>query len=233
MTAIGSSVPACLGPYRVNGVVGQGGTAIVHSAIDEREGRRVAVKVLQPRHGASPARRARFEREVRLVESLRHPHIIEAIGSGVDEDRAYFVMELVEGETLAARLARSGRLTIGEIAAVFLPVCSAVAATHDKGIVHRDLKPSNVMLARGPGGDVVPKLIDFGIARTEAPGDALVTDSDVVLGTIHYLAPNWRLAQPARAFRAIFTRSVSCSSSVPPGSSRFAAPARITRCSRS
>jgi serine/threonine-protein kinase len=167
--------------------------AVVYEVLHERLGKRFALKVLgtQSSLGAT-----RLEREARIVAQLRHPHVVDAVDFGGEGDSRYLVMELVEGETLAARLARVGRLPLDEIAAIFLPVCSALAAAHARGIVHRDLKPSNIMLASGAGGRVWPKVLDFGISKLQGASPDPVTRTGVVLGTVSYLSPE--LARSAR-----------------------------------
>jgi serine/threonine protein kinase len=189
MRSSAASTSSRLGHYRLEGLLGAGAAAKVYSAIDERTGKRVAVKVLEGRQPLSHRRIGRFWREVSIVERLRHPHIVEALDCGIVDDQPFLVMELVEGETLASLLARRGRLSLDEIACIFLPVCSAIAKVHDMGVVHRDLKPSNIMLTSAPEGQIVPKVVDFGVAFCEEPGEMSLTSSEVILGTVQYLAP--------------------------------------------
>jgi serine/threonine-protein kinase len=167
--------------------------AVVYEVVHERLGKRFALKVL----GAPSAQAsARLEREARIIARLRHPHVVEAVDFGDDGESRYLVMELVEGETLAARLSRAGRLSPDQIAEIFLPVCSALAAAHQAGIVHRDLKPSNIMLTRGPGGRVWPKVVDFGVSKMPEDAPEPLTRSGAVIGTVSYLSPE--LARGAR-----------------------------------
>ena len=188
---------ARVGPYAVVGVVGRGGMGEVYRARDARLARDVALKVLPARFARDPARHARLEREARLLASLNHPGIaaIYGIEDAVDEDGAgaspVLVLELVEGPTLAARLAR-GRLEIGEAIAIAAAMADAVEAAHQRGVVHRDLKPANVTL--GAGGAV--KVLDFGIAAVLASGAGpaageatLGHPPGAVLGTAAYLSP--------------------------------------------
>ena len=184
-----SALPsATFGPYRALRVIGRGGAGVVVEAVHTRTGRRVANKTLAGAHAEQPVIVARFEREARIIAHLEHPHVVAAHEVGVEAGRPYLVMEMLDGETLAMRLARSVRLDLQEIAAVFLPVCTAIAAAHRAGIIHRDLKPSNVMLARGSEG-IVPKVLDFGLSKIAGSPESDLSQGTGVLGTMRYLAP--------------------------------------------
>ncbi|PYQ09909.1 MAG: hypothetical protein DMH00_12220, partial [Acidobacteria bacterium] len=148
-----------LGPYEIVGPLGAGGMGEVYRAKDTRLGREVAVKVLPQHLTESPEVRARFEREARTVSSLNHPHICTLHDVGQEGTTNYLVMELVEGETLAARLER-GPLTMPEVLRLGIQIADALDRAHRAGVVHRDLKPGNVMLTRSGA-----KLMDFGLAR--------------------------------------------------------------------
>ena len=170
-----------LGPYQIEAPLGQGGMGQVFTAIDTRLGRKVAIKV-------SPEQFSdRFEREAKAISSLNHPHICTLYDVGPN----YLVMELVEGETLAARLKR-GQLSIEQTLPYAQQIASALAAAHAKGIVHRDLKPGNIMLSESG-----VKVLDFGLAKT--PGDETLTASHAVMGTPAYMAPEQREGKPADA----------------------------------
>ena len=150
------------------------GWARVYRAIDSRLGREVAIKV------AAAHFSGRFEREARAIAALNHPHICTLHDIGPD----FLVMELVDGETLAARLER-GRLSIADTISFGAQIADALAAAHDKGIVHRDLKPGNLMVV----GDSV-KVLDFGLAKSA--NEQSITRSNVILGTPAYMAPEQR-----------------------------------------
>jgi eukaryotic-like serine/threonine-protein kinase len=193
-----------LGPYEVVAPLGAGGMGEVYRARDTRLGRDVAIKVL-PRHlSSSPEGRARFEREARTVSSLNHPHICTLHDVGREGDTDYLVMELVEGETLAARLAR-GPLPAPEVLKLGAQIAEALERAHRAGVVHRDLKPGNVMLTRTGA-----KLMDFGLARAAGPASgagvgsaaaltqsptmatplsAPLTAQGTIVGTFQYMAP--------------------------------------------
>ncbi len=170
------------GRYRVLRVLGAGGAGTVYAALDASSGREVALKVVEL-HGDDELRQ-RTQREARLAGRLAHDNIV-ALHDFIDEgERAVFVMELVRGETLEARLAR-GTLSARESLTVARDVLAALAAAHDAGVLHRDLKPANVMLAAGGG---VAKVLDFGIARA-VDSDSRITQAGLVVGSRGYIAP--------------------------------------------
>jgi Tol biopolymer transport system component len=186
-----------LGPYEITGPLGAGGMGEVYRARDTRLGRDVAVKVLPQHLSTSPDLRARFEREARAVSALNHPHICTLHDIGREGDTDYLVMELVEGETLAARLEK-GPLPTEALLKTAIEVAGALDRAHRSGIIHRDLKPGNIMLTKGGA-----KLMDFGLARAAGPtagpaGSALsqtptvshpLTAEGTIVGTFQYMAP--------------------------------------------
>jgi Tol biopolymer transport system component len=193
-----------LGPYRITGSLGAGGMGEVWRAEDTRLGREVALKVLRGDRHEDPELRARFEREARTVATLAHPNICTLFDVGEHEGRHYLVMERLEGETLADRLAR-GPLPVAEAVAVARQIAGALAAAHERGIIHRDLKPGNVMLTRSGA-----KLLDFGLARLhaashqlevaqEATATASVAIPGALVGTLPYMAPEQVEGKPAEA----------------------------------
>ena len=192
-----------LGPYELVGPLGAGGMGEVYRGRDTRLDRAVAIKRLPPSLASDPDARSRFEREARAVGALNHPHICTLYDVGHDDQSAFLVMELVEGETLASRLER-GRLPLEHALAIAEQIAGALERAHRQGIVHRDLKPANVMIARG-GAAATPhvKLLDFGLARlvdrqavsftssvdvTRAP-QAPMTGAGTILGTLYYMSP--------------------------------------------
>ena len=186
-----------LGPYQITDPLGAGGMGEVYRARDTRLGRDVAIKVLPPHLTSDPERRSRFEREARTASALNHPHICTLHDVGREGDTDYLVMELVDGETLADRLAR-GALPPAETLRIGAQVADALDRAHRAGIVHRDLKPANVMLTRTGA-----KLMDFGLARPgglAGRGDSAgrtisptmvppLTAEGTILGTFPYMAP--------------------------------------------
>lgn len=181
--ATGDVVPGTR--YRVVRQVGRGGMGCVYEVEQIELGRRFVLKALLPEHAAREDLEARIRQEWRTLGRLRHPGIVEVTDAGVTDDGApYFVMELLTGETLRAKLRRERRLEAGEAIAIAVEVLEALAAAHDLGVVHRDVKPANVFLV----GPRRIKLLDFGIAKV-AVGGQTVTARGVTLGTPRYLSP--------------------------------------------
>jgi serine/threonine protein kinase/predicted Zn-dependent protease len=174
-----------LGPYRVECKIGEGGMGAVFRGIDTRLGRAVAIKVIAEQFNA------RFGREARAISSLNHPHICTLYDIGPN----YLVMELLEGETLAARL-KNGPLPAGEALGYAAQIAAGLADAHERGIVHRDLKPGNIMLTKSGA-----KILDFGLATWE--GDDTV--SGVRMGTPAYMAPEQREGKPSDARTDIYS----------------------------
>jgi serine/threonine-protein kinase len=180
--------------YEMLHEIGRGGMASVYEAMHVDLGRRVAVKVMLPEVAAEARSVARFVREAKMASCVRHPHVVEIFDFGTADGVPFIVMELLEGETLGARLGRSKPLRIEEAIAVFLPIAAAVAHAHSLGVVHRDLKPANVFLTAGVGGLPWPKVLDFGISkRTDSAMHASwregITSAESVVGTLAYMAP--------------------------------------------
>lgn len=182
------------GRYRLDSLIGRGGMAEVWRGEDQRLGRRVAVKLLDHAGTVDSVVFARFTREARTVARLSHPNIVAAHDFGFDGDTSYLVMELIEGDSLATRLA-AGPLTVGDAVAIAGQICDALAAAHAAGIVHRDIKPANVLLT--PAGTV--KVCDFGIARLQHGGHAGLTATNTVIGTSDYMAPEQASGGPVDA----------------------------------
>ena len=136
-----------LGPYEILGPLGAGGMGEVYRAKDTRLGREVAVKILPAHLSENAEVRERFEREARAISSLNHPHICTLYDIGREGDADYFVMELLDGETLAVRLER-GPIKLDEALKIGAQIAEALAAAHKQGIVHRDLKPGNIALTK-------------------------------------------------------------------------------------
>jgi len=214
-----------LGPYEITAAIGEGGMGEVYRARDSRLGRDVAIKVLPERLSRDPGRRERFEREARAVSSLNHPHIciLHDIGSQESDHGPvdYLVLEHLEGETLAARIAR-GPLPPDQVLRYAAQMADALERAHRQGIVHRDLKPANVMLTKAG-----VKLLDFGLAKLRdagaGPGSAdgidaggsllatttrQLTTAGTILGTFQYMAPEQLEGKEADARTDIFALGV-------------------------
>ena len=206
---VGLSPGFRLGPYEIVASVGAGGMGEVYKARDTRLGRDVAVKVLPPRLSSSPEARQRFEREAKTISRLSHPHICSLYDVGNQDGVEYIVMELLEGETLAERLAR-GALPLEQTLRYGQEIADALDKAHRQGIVHRDLKPANVMLTKSG-----VKLLDFGLAKAveprSAPGEVTslptqqeLTAEGTILGTFQYMAPEQLEAKEADSRTDIF-----------------------------
>ncbi len=174
------------GRYRLIAPLGEGGMATLWRAVDEQLDREVAVKLLRPQFGADPGFTARFKQEARSAGQLAHPNIVSVYDYGTDPiDAAQFiVMQLVDGEDLAAVLRDRGRLSINDAVRVAAEVASALEAAHRRGIVHRDVKPGNILITED---DRSVKVTDFGIAR--AVSEASMTVTGTTLGSVHYFSP--------------------------------------------
>ncbi|HRG95316.1 MAG TPA: serine/threonine-protein kinase, partial [Polyangiaceae bacterium] len=175
------------GAYVIQRLLGQGGMGAVFVALEPELDRRVAVKVLLG-EGRGGEAAARFEREARAVAALQSDHVARIFRVGCLVSGApYMAMELLEGEDLAASLARRGPLPSGEVLSLMLQACEGLAEAHERGIVHRDLKPANLFLARRPTGATALKILDFGIAKAATP--APLTATRAFLGTPLYMSP--------------------------------------------
>ncbi|MCA1580874.1 MAG: protein kinase [Acidobacteria bacterium] len=203
-----------LGPYEILSPLGAGGMGEVYKARDTRLDRAVAVKVLPQHLSSSPDVRQRFEREAKTISQLSHPHICALYDVGNQDDVEYLVMEYLEGETLADRLAH-GPIPLEQLLRFGIQIADALDRAHRQGVVHRDLKPGNVMLTRSG-----VKLLDFGLAKAVAPlseesGEsgvthlptmalANLTQEGMILGTLQYMAPEQLEGKEADARTDIF-----------------------------
>lgn len=179
--------------YRIERELGRGGMATVYLARDVKHDRLVAIKVLQPELSAELGAE-RFQREIRMLARLQHPHILTLYDSGSAGDSLYYVMPYVDGETLRERLARTGRLTVEESRRIACEVADALAYAHAHGVIHRDIKPENILLIGQQ-----PVVADFGVARAirRASGERLslstgerrVSEPGLTVGTASYVSP--------------------------------------------
>ncbi len=205
-----------LGSYRIVAALGAGGMGEVYRATDTRLGRDVALKILPPHLAAFADSRERFEREAKVISSLSHPNICTLFDIGTHDDVTYLVMELLEGESLAARLEK-GPMKLDEVLRYGAQIADALDKAHRKGIVHRDLKPANFMLTKGG-----VKVLDFGVAKlsegrfgstsgtgilpTVAPTRTTpLTMQGAIVGTMQYMAPEQLEGKPVDHRADIFS----------------------------
>ena len=195
-----------LGPYEITAQIGVGGMGEVYRAMDTRLKRAVAIKVLPAGLTGDVERLARFHREAEVLASLNHPHIAQIHGLEKSAGITALVMELVEGDDLAQRLAR-GAIPLDEALPIARQIAEALEAAHEQGIIHRDLKPANIKVR--PDGTV--KVLDFGLAKALDPATggspsvshsptitwpAMMTGVGVVLGTAAYMSPEQARGKP-------------------------------------
>ena len=189
------SVGSRLGHYQVTALIGEGGMGQVYQATDTKLNRQVALKILPEAFADDPDRLARFQREAQVLASLNHPGIAQIHGIEEAEDTRALVLELVEGPTLADRIAR-GPIPVDEALPIAKQIAEALEAAHEAGVTHRDLKPANVKVK----ADGMVKVLDFGLAKAlegDAGGDpsqsptltAAATQLGVVMGTAAYMSP--------------------------------------------
>jgi serine/threonine protein kinase/Flp pilus assembly protein TadD len=199
-----------LGPYEILTKLGSGGMGEVYRARDTRLDREVAIKVLPARFAQDPHALARFQREAKAVAALSHPHILTIFDIGTDEGTTYAVTELLQGQTLGARIKQSP-LDWHSAVATALAIAEGLSSAHAKGIIHRDIKPENIFLTSDGG----VKILDFGLVRLEhkastpAPGTAptvtLETQQGVLMGTVCYMSPEQVRGLPADARSDVFS----------------------------
>src|SRR5438093_2391995 len=197
-----------LGPYEILSALGAGGMGEVYRAHDTKLGRDVALKILPDIFATDPERLARFRREAQVLASLNHPHIGAIYGVEESNGIRALVLELVEGPTLADRIAQ-GTIPLDEALPIARQIADALEAAHEQGVIHRDLKPANIKLR--PDG--VVKVLDFGLAKlAEAPAasgavgvsqsptittPAMMTGVGMILGTAPYMSPEQAKGRPA------------------------------------
>ena len=179
---------AVAGRYDIHRLVGTGGMATVYLADDLRHRRKVAVKVLQPEVAAAIGAE-RFLAEIRVTAGLQHPNILPLYDSGEADGLLYYVMPLIEGESLRERISREKQLQVDQAIAIIRSIAGAIDFAHARGVVHRDIKPENILLQDGQ-----PMVADFGIALAmSVAAGARLTETGIALGTPHYMSPEQAL----------------------------------------
>jgi hypothetical protein len=172
--------------YTIEGEIGRGGMGVVYRARDERLKRPVAIKVLPPELAYRADIRARFMREAETAARISHPNVVPIHSVGEADDFVYFVMGYVDGESLAVRLKRRGRLSIEESRRICRETADALSAAHQQGVIHRDVKPDNILL-EGTRGRVM--VTDFGIAKALSAEGGTLTEAGIAIGTPAFMSP--------------------------------------------
>lgn len=190
------------GRYRIDGVVGDGGMAVVYRGWDLVLNRVVAIKVLRDQYATNDSFLARFRREAQSAAGLSHPNIVNVYDVGRDGDTWYIVQELIDGTDLATLIRQRGQFTVPDAIEVMAQVAPALDYAHNHGIIHRDIKPHNILIdARGTA-----KVVDFGIAK--GINDIKMTDAGTALGTAGYISPEQATGSPLTAASDLYSAGV-------------------------
>lgn len=189
--------------YKIIKVLGEGGMAVVYLAKDVISNKDVAVKIIKEETMKNPVNLTRFEREARAAASLNHQNIVRVINLGAHDNRPYMVNEYIRGKTLRDTLNVRGKFSFLEACDIMYQLCSAVLFAHQHGVIHRDIKPQNVFITV----DGTVKLGDFGIATFQ--NSAHVTRSEVVVGSVHYLAPEISQGNPSTPQSDIYSLGIT------------------------
>jgi len=195
-------LPKQIAHYKIVRLLGEGGIGAVYEALQEHPRRSVAVKVL--RSGTiTPSALRRFEYESQLLARLRHPGIAQVFEAGTHDDGVggpvpYFAMEYIPGAESLTQYADEAKLDTKQRIELFIKVCDAIQHGHQKGIIHRDLKPANILIDSTLEGAVQPKIIDFGVARSDADraGATMQTEAGMLVGTVQFMSPEQVAADP-------------------------------------
>ncbi|MGI8858063.1 MAG: Stk1 family PASTA domain-containing Ser/Thr kinase [Thermomicrobiales bacterium] len=190
------------GRYRIDGVVGDGGMAVVYRGWDLVLNRVVAIKVLREQYAINESFLARFRREAQSAAGLAHPNIVNVYDVGRDADTWYIVQELIDGTDLASLIRQRGQFTVADATEVMAQVAEALDYAHSHGIIHRDIKPHNILIdSRGTA-----KVVDFGIAK--GVNDIKMTDAGTALGTAGYISPEQATGAPLTAASDLYSAGV-------------------------
>jgi serine/threonine protein kinase len=213
LAGVGAGALAQLGPYKIDGKLGEGGMGEVFRATDTRLHRTVALKILPRDKVADAERKKRFLQEARAASALNHPNIVTVYDIASDAGVDYLVMEFVPGKSLDKRITQKG-LPLTEALNYAQQIASGLAAAHAAGIVHRDMKPGNVMVT----SEAQVKILDFGLAKLmeRAPSaegeiqteEAALTEAGTVMGTVAYMSPEQASAKPVDNRTDIFSLGV-------------------------
>lgn len=199
-----SSVPTTIGPFKVKGLVGKGAMGEVYEGVDEKLGRRVAIKILGKKHRESEEFKTRFLREGKALAAMNHPNVVAVYFIGDHEDRPFLAMEFLDGEDIGAMIKKRGALHPGDAAEVIRQAAIGLAETQRVGVVHRDVKPSNLVVT----STGIVKVTDFGLAKA-LQEDLSITATGVFVGTPDYLAPEQAMGKEVDARADVY--ALGCS----------------------
>lgn len=189
--------------YFIISLIQEGGMSYVYLAEDTINKKQVAVKIMKDETFSDPLNIARFQREARACAALRHPNIVEIYDIDEYKGKPYIVMEYVESKSLKDLLITRGTFSPTEACDIIYQLADALMHTHEHGVIHRDIKPQNVMMQYDGG----VKLLDFGIATiSDAPN---ITQKDMVVGSVHYMAPEVLKGKPASAKSDIYALGIT------------------------
>ena len=177
-----------LGPFRIEGILGDGAMSEVYAAVDERLERRVALKVLRPHLARSAEVRQRFAREARLASKLDHPNIVTVYDADEADGLFYIAMRLVDGQDLGRLIVAKGALSVSRSVRFLTQAAAALDVAHASGLIHRDVKPANMLVARTERGPERLFLTDFGLTRMIG-SDSRHTQTGQIVGSVHYMSP--------------------------------------------
>ncbi|HRI69901.1 MAG TPA: serine/threonine-protein kinase [Polyangium sp.] len=195
--------------FALQRVIASGGMGTVFEAWDTYIERKVALKIMHPQYASDPALVARFRREAQAAARIQHPNVVNVLELGRQRDGlVYLVQELLVGETLRAHLEERSFLPPDDALAIAIPLMNGLAAAHSLGITHRDLKPENIILARMPSGEIIPKIIDFGLAKLQDVSKQSLTSMGTVLGTPQYMSPEQVMGKKVDARADIWAMGV-------------------------
>jgi serine/threonine-protein kinase len=190
------------GRYRLGDVLGEGGMAVVHRALDLLLNRTVAVKILRTQYATDAGFLKRFDREAQAAASFSHPNIVNVYDVGTDGDQHYIVMEYIRGPSLKELIRRQGPFSVDGAIFVIGQVASALDYAHARGLVHRDIKSQNILVDR----DGNAKVVDFGIAK--GARDVNLTEAGTGMGTVHYVSPEQAQGEPATPVSDLYSTGV-------------------------
>jgi serine/threonine protein kinase len=178
------------GKFALQRVIASGAMGVVFEAWDLYIERRVALKLMHPHLAHDPRLVARFRREAQAAARIQHPNVVSVLEVGKRRDGTFYIVhELIPGQTLRDYLRARGRIDPGEALSIASPVMGGLMAAHARGIVHRDIKPENILLAQTPSGELLPKIIDFGVAKVTQEAAQNLTFSGALVGTLQYMSP--------------------------------------------